>query len=702
VRIVKRTDIGRRGDAGSAGVAGDLPVDDTLELPLLRGERLAGRVLTRLVVSAGLLSGLTALAAAGLAWAGAWEPLVAVSVMVLLAAVAWRLSALVPTRALPVWVALTLVVMSIAASAWAGMTHDEQMLPRGEAGVNAQAATSLAQRHQWPIPVSAKERADPAIWQVPGVSLASQGFRQVGSAAAPALEPMALIGAPAWFSVGVWVGGVTGMFWVPAVFGGLLVLSIGLLTSSVVGPRWGPLAALGTAICFPVLHAARATSADVLAAFVICSGLLPLVAATRAGERGRPQQARAAGLVAGALVASGAFFRPDAFAQIALLLPFAALLVIRGNGAGASILWGAGGATALAALTGAGLSMGLVQEQRGALTPLGLLVAGCAVLAWLMIASARRGAGVPRRARAMMPASAAALAVGGSLALLALPTRQGLVWTSWWTGPYALVVAAVVVAVSAAKVTGAVLRGERLPGWVGALAVGLGAAAVHWRTPSVGQEAPWVGGELVLAVPLLIVSVALAAAWSTRWSTRRLPAVAAVVASVGTASLLLVPEAAATWPHAHDRLSQGQVAAVGRVCRELRPADVVLMTDDRAVQEWLPTVRATCGVTALALDAPTRRDPVRRASAVADVARAVNATSAKPRRLVVMAAGSAAGVAGPAGPAVAAGVPVAPVSPVAVVNERMTQDQVPVTVTGRPDGLSSFPLQVWLAEVGRR
>jgi hypothetical protein len=689
VRIVKPTDFGRRADAGIAGVTGDSAVDDTLELPLLRGERLAGRILTRLVVLTGLLTALAVVAAAVLAWFGIWEPLVASVVLVVLAALSWRVSAVVPTRALPVWSALVLVVISLGATAWSGLTHDEQVLPRGEAGVNAQVAKSLAQRHQWPISVPANELGGPGVLGNPGLTIGSQGFRQVGSAAQPAVEPQALIGAPAWLSVGLWVGGATAMLWVPALFGGLVVLAVGLLTSSVVGPRWGPLGAFAMAICFPVLHAARDTSADVMVVFVICSGLLPLVAATRGGARGHWQQARAAGFVAGVLVASGAFFRPDAIGQTVLLLPVAALLVIRRDGAGTPLLCGAGVATALAVLTAAGLSPGLLQEQRNALISLGLLAVGFAVLASVMVASARRGARVPDGVRDVLPALSAALAMVGGLALLALPSRQVLLWTSWWTGPYSLAITAVVVTIAAHRVVRAWLRGERLPGLTGALAVGLGASVLHWRSPSSGEAAPWIGGGLVLAVPLVIVSVAAAAAWITRWSTRRLPWVAAVVASVGTAALLLVPEAASTLPHAYERVSEGQVAAVRQVCRVLGPTDVVLMVDDRAAAEWLPTVRATCDIPALALTTATLRDPAGRASAVAAVARAVNARGG---RLMVLAAGSAAALAGSVDASTRVGVPIA------VVQERVTQD--PVHLAGRPDGLSSFPVQVWLAEVG--
>ena len=689
MRTVKPTDLGRRAEAIIAGVTGDFASDETLALPLLRGERLAGRVLTRLVVGAGLLTALSAVAGAALAWLGIWEPLVAPVALLILAAISWRLSAVVPTRALPVWTALALLVISLGATAWAGLTHDEQLLPRGEAGVNAQAALSLAQRHQWPISLSANEFGGADVLRISDLTLASPGFRQAGPAAEPVIEPRALIGFPLWLSVGFWAGGATGMLWVPAVFGGLAILAIGLLTSSVVGPRWGSLGALATSMCFPVLHAARATTADVVVLFVISTGLLLLVAATRAGASGHTQQAQTVGFMAGALVASGSLFRPDALGPTILLLPVGALLVVRGDAAGAPVLWGAGVATALSAVTGVGLSGGLLKQGQGSLIWLALLAVGLALLAMGMVAWARRGARVPDRVRAVLPAVAAALVMIGALVLLALPSRQALVWTSWWTGPYALALTVVVVAIGAHNLARSSILGEPLPAWTGALAVGVGAAMLHWGSPSGDEGVSWISGGLVLAVPLVVVCVAFATAWVTRWSTRRLPTVAAVVVSVGTAATLLVPEVAATLPRFTARVALGQVAAVQQVCRALDTADVVLMVDDRAADEWLPTVRATCGVPALSLTAAMRRDPTARASAVAAVSQAVNARGG---RLRVMAAGSVAALVGSASATTRIG------APISVVRARVTQD--PVHVAERPDGLASFPVQVWLAEVG--
>ena len=61
------------------------------------------------------------------------------------------------------------------------------------------------------------------------------------------------------------------------------------------------------------------------------------------------------------------------------------------------------------------------------------------------------------------------------------------------------------------------------------------------------------------------------AAVVSRWSTRRLPYAANVVASVGVAAALLVPTALATWPHVDERVEAGELAAVRDAVRAAAP-----------------------------------------------------------------------------------------------------------------------------------
>ena len=120
------------------------------------------------------------------------------------------------------------------------------------------------------------------------MTLDSPAFYQTGTAAQPSVQPQFVIGPSAWYSVGHWLGGPGAMLWMPAVFGGLGVLALGLLVSAVVGPRWGPLGAFATALCFPLLHVNRSTYSEPPAVLVLAAGLLVLAAATDRGERGTP------------------------------------------------------------------------------------------------------------------------------------------------------------------------------------------------------------------------------------------------------------------------------------------------------------------------------------------------------------------------------------------------------------------------------
>ncbi len=119
---MKPTDLVRRADALLTEPSGDLAVDDETELPLLRGERWAGSVLTRVVVALALLTVLGAAACAVLAWLGIWQPLVALPVLLVLLAVAVRVSAVVPGRPLPVWSAATPAATTSPRSTWPSTT----------------------------------------------------------------------------------------------------------------------------------------------------------------------------------------------------------------------------------------------------------------------------------------------------------------------------------------------------------------------------------------------------------------------------------------------------------------------------------------------------------------------------------------------------------------------------------------------------
>ena len=677
---MKPTDLVRRADALLTEPSGDLAVDDETELPLLRGERWAGSVLTRVVVALALLTVLGAAACAVLAWLGIWQPLVALPVLLVLLAVAVRVSAVVPGRPLPVWSAATLVTISVAATVWAGATHSEQVLPRRDPGSYYQSAVNLAEHHRSPIVVPAATIGGPEVLDVPGVTLASPAFYQTGTAAQPSVQPQFVIGPSAWYSVGHWLGGPGAMLWVPAVFGGLGVLALGLLTSAVVGPRWGPLGAFATAICFPLLHVNRSTYSEPLALFVLAAGLLVLVAATDRGARGHAQHARVLGFVAGVLIGGGGLVRVDALRETVLLLPVAALMMIRRDGAGAALLGGAAAATGGLGAGGPRAVRPVPRQHRrlapppggarGRARPRGRRRRGPGASRGAA-AGSRSGGGCRRRAPrwCCWPASCSPPARCGTSSISPPPTPapawsrasscgRGCRWTVAAPTPSSRSggrpggpgrwPSRSPSSSSPSPRTGwprVWVRGSRLPAWTGPYLVGLASVLLTWARPGITPDHPWADRRLFIVLPFVIGAVVMAAAWLTRWSTRRMPPGVLVVASVGTAALLLVPEALATLPHAGERVEAGSREAAAAVCRSLRPGDVALMVDGRAANEWPQVVRGDCGVPALSLTSAVRQDDARRAAAVGAVAQAVSRHGG---RLVLLAADSPDG-AEPAG-----------------------------------------------------
>jgi hypothetical protein len=719
---VKPSNLVRRADALLTEASGDPAVDEAPDLPLLRGERWAGAVLTRTVVALALLTVLGSAACAVLAPFGIWQPVVALPVLLVLLAVSVRVSAIVPARPLPVWSAATLVVLAVAATVWAGATHSEQLLPRRDSGSYYQASVNLAEHHRSPIRVPAATIGGPHVLDIPGVTLDSPAFFQTGTAAEPTVQPQFVIGPSAWYSVGYWLGGPGAMLWAPAVFGGLGVLALGLLVSTVVGPRWGPLGALGTVLCFPLLHVNRATYSEPPAVLVLAAGLLVLAAATARGERGSHRHARLLGVLAGVLIGGGGLIRVDALRETVLLLPVAALLMVRRNSAGAGLLWGAGAATVVSAAAALGLAYRYVGSIAASLVPLVLLGILLGLAAAAVVLLARRGVRLPARVRDRLPGGAALLVLlagvvlatrplwsterqsaadPGSRLVAGLQLRQGLpvdggrtyaeqslAWTAWWTGPVAVAIAFVVLAFAAHHLARAWVRGERLPVWTGPYLVGLASVLLTWARPGITPDHPWADRRLFIVLPFVVVCVVMAAAWLTRWSTRRMSPAVLVVASVGTACVLLGPEAMATLPHARERVELGSLEATRSVCRALEPGDVALMVDARAANEWPQVVRGTCGVPALSLTAAVRKSDTLRARAVEAVAGAVSRSG---HHLVLLAAESPDVLTLPAGSAARVGPPVEAVDVLVREDARLLER--------RPDSTVALPLQVWLAPV---
>ncbi|WP_270886455.1 hypothetical protein [Pedococcus sp. 5OH_020] len=689
-------------------------VRDPGDLPLLRGEGWAGWLVTRTVVWSALVLVLGSVAAGLLALLGLWHPGVAVPVLLLLAVAARYGAAVVPVRPLPVWSAALLVTFSLAAATWAGVTHSEQVLPRRDSGSYLQSAIQLSSGHSRPITVSPDSVGGSGVLAVPGVTLASPAFFATGTPKHPTLQPQFPIGASAWYSVAWWGAGRAGAAWAPAILFGLTVLAVGWLASTVVGSRWGPLAAAGTALLFPLVHVARSTYSEPLALPVLAAGLVTMGLAARSARVVDVAIARRTAVVAGVLLGGAVVIRIDALREVVLVVPVVVLAALQRQAHARPL----GVSTAVSAAVAFGLTW-LTSSQylgsiAGSLLPLVALGMAVCVLGAVLLLGARRRWAMPSLVQAWLARALAAAFVVIGLVLASRPwwqvvrqsaadpgarvvaglqARQGLavdggrtyaehtvVWMSWWVGPAALVLALLATAVLAHRATSAWVDSHVLPAWTGVAIVTVGSTLLTLYRPGITPDHPWADRRLLVALPTVVVLTVACAAVASRWSTRRLPYAVNVAVSAGVAGALLVPTAWATWPHATERVERGEWSAVDHVCAALRPGDVALMVDSRAANEWPQVLRGYCGVSALSTTSALRGDPTRMRAVVDQVARAVDARGG---RLVLVAADSPDLVR-----RLGSG------APVVVVDVRVQEDAR--LLERRPDSLVELPVQVWL------
>lgn len=655
------------GDSGGHSGGGD-----EVDLPLLPGEARAGRVLQQLVLGSALwVLGCAALAAI-LSGIGLWTPLLAVPLLLVLAGLSLWCVRSVPSRPLPLWSAGLLVAITLASGVWTSLTASEQVIPRRDAGSYSQSAVSLAQTHRRLID-SGLDAVAGAASDRPGITLASPGFYEVGSDAETAVQPQFVIGPAAVWSLGYWAAGPTGFLLLPAWAMALGVLAIGLLTAAVVGPRWAPLGAAGVALLFPVVHTARSTYSEPLATLTVAAGLLALAAAARAGASRRAESV--AGL-AGFLLGATTLVRIDALRETVLLFVVAALYAGSRRAWPRRLLVGAAGGTVVGFVAALVLSYRYVGSIAGSLVP--LLALGLALgAAYALLLRA------PSVARALVPASLAprlvaalpsASAVGvvlvglvlacrplwmtarqsaqdpGSRVVAGLQLRQGLAvdggrtyaeqtvaWLAWWVGPIALVVALLALAEAVRRVVAKLGAGAEPPLWAGPLVVAAGSTLLTLVRPGITPDHPWAERRLLIALPFVVVLVVAASAVVSRWATRRLVPGASAVLTLALAACLLVPIAAATWPHRSERVEVGSIAVIDTVCDSFHDGDVVLAVDSRAANEWPQVVRGWCGRPSLSTTKALRDDLDALRTTVTDLDAAVRANGG---RLVLLSADS--------------------------------------------------------------
>ncbi|HEY6797368.1 MAG TPA: hypothetical protein VI248_22050 [Kineosporiaceae bacterium] len=615
----------------------------------LRGERTAAVLL----LAGGPVAALGVLAVCALAAllvpAGWWRPEVVAPLAVAVAvAVAW-LARWIPVRGgppVPVWSAVACLAVAVAFAVWAAATHGEHLVLRRDAGSYALYAQWLGTRHGLPVDADLAAFGGPRALSVPGFTLDSPAFYQVvsgsGSAATAQILPQFLLGAPALYSLGWWLGGWGGLFVVPAVLGGLALLGAGGLTARIVGPRWAPLACAGLALTQPVLHAARTTFSEP-AALVIVLGAAALTCDAldpRSGGR-----AGRVAVLAGALLGLAALVRVDAVREVALVVPVCTVLWIRRHPAAVPLGVASAAGVTLAAVPAVWLARPYLRTVAGSLGPLvaatvALLVAGLVAVAAHRVWERRRAAvgaevvagdGCSGTADRVLPALAAGLVVLAGLVLASRPwwmvarqavddpgnalvaslqAQQGLPvdgartyaeqsvgWVTWYVGIPAGIAALAAFAAAAAGATRWWVRSRRLPAagdglrpaagdglpprWLVAALVGLGSVVLILYRPGITPDHPWADRRLVpVVLPAVVVAATAAAARGVRYARRRMPVGVLVAAVLAAVLAIVVPAAVATRPVASSRTEVGEPKSVAAVCAQLRPGDVVVGVTD--------------------------------------------------------------------------------------------------------------------------
>ncbi len=663
---------------------------------------------------------LLGVALGGIGWwhpALAW-PLVALAVAGA-AVLARRLGPGLAPR-LPTAPATALVLVVLAVTAWLGATHADQVLPRRDAGSNLQAAISLATEHRRVVPVDTAAIGGPRTLEREGIRLGSPAFYQVGDSADPAIQPQFPVGPAAVYSLGWWVGGNAGAQWLAPLSLAIALLALGLLAARWAGP-WAaaPVAAL-TGIAFPVAHVSRSTYSEPLALATLCAGVLLLSAA--ASERAAEAVTRRASLVAGVLVGGTILIRADGLREVVLATVGCALLLVQGRRAVAGpFLVGAWASTLVAYAALLWLSPRYLGDIAGSLVPLVAIAVAVAAGTALVVAVARRGVGLPQGIRRVLPALAyvAPLALGaylwsrpfwqvtrqdpddpGARVVAGLQQAQGLpidggrtfaeqtvTWLVWWVGPVALGVVTIACAVWARRIAREWNAGERLSEWSVPLVVAVGSLVLTLLRPGITPDHPWADRRLVIGTAtvclvVVVASVDLLLKAAHRWS----PAVG-VLPGLFVLVATSVVAARGTLPHATERIEQGSSATVAAVCAALRPGDIVVAVDSRAVNEWPQVVRGGCGHPALVTTGALREDPAALRSTLAAVAADLPAGS----RLVALAADgpdSLGAALGSAPGSAARGVGIREVRE----DQRLLED-IPTTT-------DPLTIGVWLAPVG--
>jgi hypothetical protein len=466
-----------------------------------------------------------------------------------------------PQLAAPWWTTAATLAVATGFASFVAATHSEQAVLRRDPGSYAQIGLWLTHHPGPTLPIPAE--AFGTSWA--DLAFASPGFY----AQDDTIVAQFMTGWPTMLAAANWAAGWQGMFVLPALVGGCMILAVAGLTARLVGARWAPLAALLLAVAWPMLRVSQTTYSEPLAGLVLAGGIFLLLdvlklvdvvklrdvfkVVQRPGQDGTGpdplrRRARGAAFVCGLMLAGGELVRLDMGVDFALIVPVVGWWwLTRRPGAGGFVL---------GALIGGGLGVAdcvfvtlpYVQTNWSSVRPMIVgvvaVVAGTAVVAvalrawWRPPLELRPGRWLPTAGATAVVVLAAALvlrpfvhvdhstAAPGVIAYtaemqgwLGLPidgtrgyAEQTLWWASWYLGWPLLAVAFI----AATVLTSRVIRG-REPRWIPVLLVYGVSAVLTLIRPGITPDHPWADRRLVVEV---IPAVVLLATWNVAAATR--------------------------------------------------------------------------------------------------------------------------------------------------------------------------------------
>ncbi|MFI7616372.1 hypothetical protein ACIBP6_34625 [Nonomuraea terrae] len=510
-----------------------------------------------------------------------------------------------------------LVAVAVASGVFNGVMYSEQVAIRRDPATYTQYAAWIAAHGSLPIPPQAEAFGGPDRW----LDFVSIGFYDVNGSVLPQFMP----GSPMLFAIGHWLGAP---FVMPAVLGGLAVLTVAGVVARLVGARWAVVAAVAVAVSQPVLYTSRTTFSEIPSLILLFGGLA-LAYDALTGTSGR----RLRGLLAGLVLGLAVLVRIDGLRDVLPALAFAGLLIAMRRFARPE---GTVGPPLLAGLL-AGAGLGLVGAYElarpylmylsGSVRPLLFICAGVLVLTLVGTLAA------PWLARIRPPAWAPAAGVGLVVVLMAglyarpwfqtvirvadnpgdirtaemirqiqrangLPIdgdrlyfENSLHWVVWYVGLPAVVLATIAAAVLLRRL----LRDGTPFAWLLPLAV------VGWTTvttllrPEITPDHPWAARRLVPIVIPGMVLLAVQGLAMLRDRLRRRGTRSRKWGMTAAVLLVLVPPAVTSIGTAFTPIERGEMAAVRAMCDRLPRDASVLFVERVTGDRFTQVVRGMCG-----------------------------------------------------------------------------------------------------------